>query len=225
MMKTVVVMVLSIFFSVSTWADIPLNELYGLRDSSKLKQYVKEEHNSDSTQTQKKLGIAWHNLAVLKTSKASKKAYKILKPLSESEPSDYEVLAYLGSSVTMRARDSWNVLTKISRTNKGLAMLDKAVAKDKKNIVIRLVRINNSLALPDFINRQDKAKKDLLFLVDLFQKENIGNADAKGEVYLKLGLLLKEEQKTEEAKEYLNKVIQIAADSTWAEQAKDALDS
>ena len=102
--------------------------------------------------------------------------------------------------------------------------MDKAVARDKENIVIRVVRINNSLALPEFMGREEGAGKDLLYLVALFERDkNAGNAAVRGEVYLKFGKMLKQQEKPEQAIAYLNKAIEAAPGSQWAQQAQNLL--
>ena len=224
-MKKLTILLICITIAVPVWAALPLIDLYGLRDTKKLEQLIEAEQVvADSPKAQKRLGIAWHNLAVLEKSGAAREAYEILKPLSEALPGDYVVLAYLGSAQTMKARDSWNVFTKISEANKGIALLDKAVAKERENIVIRIVRVNNSLALPEFMGRQERAEKDLFHLAMLFDSDkNAGNAAARGEVYLKLGEMLKRQDKLEQAEIYLNKAIDAAPGLQWAQQAQDAL--
>ena len=115
-----------------------------------------------------------------------------------------------------------NPVTKISEVNKGIALLDQALAKDQNNYVIRIVRINNSLSLPGFLGRANKAKLDLEFLVELF-KQIDAPADARGEVYLKLGRILVKENKKVEANIYFKQAIDADSNSEWSKQARIAI--
>ncbi len=222
-MKKIMVVFLSLAIAQLVQAEIPLIKLYGLREETALKQLINAEQSTAKTPVQqKRLGIAWHNLAVLEESGAAEKAFNILKPLRKELPKDYEVLAYLGSSQTMIARDSWNPVTKISYANKGITLLDKAVSKDKDNVVIRVIRMNNSLALPGFLGRSEKVKPDLEYSLKLFNTTEVP-AETSSEVYLKMGQLLLEQGEKEQAQAYFKKAIEIAPNSVWAQQARDAM--
>lgn len=222
-MNRVIIIFLMLGLSQTTWAEIPLTKLYGLREVTALEQLVNQETNTaDTPDEQKRLGIAWHNLAVLEQSGAAQKAYDILKPLAKTLPKDYEVLAYLGSAQTMVGRDSWNPISKISAVNKGIAQLDQALTKAQDNFVIRIVRVNNSLALPGFLGRAGKVKPDLEHLLNLF-KHTEAPIDVRAEVYFKMGQVLIEEDKRDEAKTYFKQTIKVDPTGEWAKQAQAAL--
>ncbi len=222
-MNRVIIIFLLLGLARISWAEIPLTQLYGLREVTALEQLISQEQNAKNTpDEQKRLGIAWHNLAVLEQSGAAQKAYDILKPLAKILPKDYEVLAYLGSAQTMVGRDSWNPISKISDVNKGIAQLDQAVSKAEDNYVIRLVRINNSMALPGFLGRGGKVKPDLEYLLNLY-KHVEAPIENRAEVYFKMGQVLVKEDKNEEAKTYFKQAIETAPSSEWAKQAKEAL--
>lgn len=223
-MKKIAFIVLSLCFTQLAWAVVPLDKLYGLREERALQQLIEQEEQQKvaSPEQLKRLGIAWHNLAVLEQSGAAKKAFALLSKLYETTPKDNEVLAYLGSAKTMVTRDSWNVMTKISEVNKGIALLDKAVANEKDNFVIRIVRINNSLALPSFLSQENKAKQDLIYLVALFKRVN-APPDVLGEVYYKLGQLLAKEGDSTQSAFYFKQTIQTAPQTDWAKLAQEAL--
>ncbi len=222
-MNRVIIIFLMLGLSQTTWAEIPLTKLYGLREATVLEQLINQEKNTANTpEEQKRLGIAWHNLAVLEQSGAAQKSYDILKPLAKTLPKDYEVLAYLGSAQTMVARDSWNPVSKISDVNKGIAQLDQAVSKAEDNYVIRLVRINNSMALPVFLGRGGKVKPDLEYLLNLYKHVEAPIED-RAEVYFKMGQILVKEDKNEEAKTYFKQAIVTAPNSEFAKQAQEAL--
>lgn len=133
----------------------------------------------------KKEAIALHDLAIEKVNtRASSKAFSLFKSLADTVADDYVLLAYLGSCLTMKARDSWNLLTKMSDLHQGIALLDNAVKLDSDNIEIRLIRINNSMELPSFTGRIKMAKDDLQYLASLFHKDQgMGDTDSRGEVF------------------------------------------
>jgi tetratricopeptide (TPR) repeat protein len=205
------------------FAKLPLADIYGLRDEKALQTLIAEEQNEPaSTEESKRLGIAWHNLAVLEKSGAAEKSFEILSPLHKTLPKDYEVLAYLGSAQTMIARDSWNVMTKISEANRGMALIDQAVNNDKDNYIIRLVRANNSMAVPKFFGRMDKAKEDLEYLVLLFKRETVPTI-LQSETYYLLGGVLNKQDNKAQAKVYWQQAIQAAPESVWAKKAQGEL--
>ncbi len=170
----------------------------------------------------KRLGIEWHNLAVEEQSGAAKKAVEILKPLVKKSSKDYEVLAYLGSSLMMVGRDSWNPLTKMTSVNKGIDLVDKAVVKDKDNITIRLVRIYSSLDLPDYLGRRSKIKPDFDYLIDLIQRKD-ASLDEKSEIYFLMGEFLMNEKDQIQSIDYLKQAIKNDPDSIWASKAQELI--
>src|SRR3989338_4393039 len=109
--------------TVSCYAEIELQQLYGLREKEALQNFVQKTENetganSSDTQKLKMLGIAYHNLATLKVRDASKKAVAYLQKARNLSPNDAEIQSYLGSATTMVGRDSWNVLAKLPNVNK-----------------------------------------------------------------------------------------------------------
>jgi tetratricopeptide (TPR) repeat protein len=222
-MKKIALLITWLCFTQLVRAELPLSELYGLREERALRQLIEQEQqDSASPERVKRLGIAWHNLAVLEQSGAANKAFALLSKLYETTPKDNEVLAYLGSAKIMVARDSWNFLSKISEVNKGIALLDKAVANEKDNVVIRIVRVNNSLALPGFLSREKKAKQDLNYLVELF-KHVEATPEELGEVYYKLGQLLAKASDNTQSAVYFKQTIQASPQTNWAKLAQEAL--
>ncbi len=213
-----IILLLSLCLSPNLWADDKLADVYGLREEQALKKLI----NDNKGKTDKQQGIAWHNMAVLEKSGAADKAFDILNALRKKHPKDYEILAYFGSAQTMVARDSWNFFTKTSNVNKGVALLDKAVAKDKDNPVIRLVRINNTLALPEFLNRIGKVKTDLNYLLKLFERIE-ARAVVQSETYYLMGQELRKNKKAKEAQGYLQQAVDVDPEGEWAKKAKAAL--
>lgn len=221
--KFIAIVFLWLGLSSLTRAEPSLIELYSIRDVNALEALIERESPlADTPEKNKRLGIAWHNLAAEEESGAAEKAVAILKPLVKQLPKDYEILGYLGSSQTMVGRDSWNPLTKMSSVNKGIAKIDKAILKNKDNITNRLIRIHTSLALPGFLGREDKIKPDLDYLVGLIDRKDT-SIEAQGEINFLMGQLLNNEDKKEEAKVYLEKSIQVDPRSQWAKNSKEII--
>lgn len=221
-----------IFWNMSAicFAQIELERLYGLRDEKELRGFIegfqqqKINVQFSDVEKLKMLGIAYHNLAVLKVKGASAQAVDCLQKAWSLSASDYETLAYLGSSMTMTARDSWNVLGKVSLANKGIKMIDDAVFHRPDSFVIRMVRARNSLDLPEFFSRTEVAKKDFLFLQGLFIKSNIPwDPAVEAEVFYELGMFFRRENNELTAKEYFQKAISTAPDSQWGKKSGEKL--
>ncbi len=210
---------------VASFGEVALKKIYGLRDKSRLQNVIAEaekamEQNPSDQHSLKVLGIAYHNLGVLKVSGAPKKAEEYLEKSKNASPDDYEVLVYLGSAKTMVARDSWNVFTKISNVNKGVNMIDSAVKKAPDNITLRIVRADNSLALPGSFNRIHFVKEDFLHSEKLIERASSEiDADTRAEVFYQLGMVYKSEGNMSLAKTYFRKAVAISPDSEWGKKA------
>jgi len=220
-----------IFLSISVpcYAEIELQQLYGLRDKESLQDFIQKTEKevgitSSDAQKIKMLGIAYHNLAIFKVKDASRKAVAYLQKADSLSPNNDEVRAYLGSATTMMGRDSWNVLTKIGAVNKGIKIIDDAVVRMPDNIVIRMVRANNSLDLPDLFKRKEIAKKDFQYLEMLVAKSSSNvEPDIKAEIFYQLGMFYRRENNDSMAKEYFKKAINASPDSQWGKKSGGSL--
>lgn len=223
--------IISITFSLFFFFTISHGEcnnidLYGLRDKNALLGILEEkkvalQNDSNNVETLKALGIIYHNLGILRIPHASQEAFIYLEKVNKLSPTDYEVLAYLGSTKTMIARDSWNPLTKMNYVNEGIRLLDRAVDRDPNNIIIRFVRINNSLSLPGLFKRKKVAKNDLFYLLELSrERRNDFTQEMLAEIYFHLGEIYKSEGESTKANDYFKRVVDIAPDSKWAKQTK-----
>lgn len=220
-----------IFLSISVpcYAEIELQQLYGLRETEALQNFVLKAENevridSSNIEKIKMLGIAYHNLATLKVKDASKRAVAYLQKTHSLSPNDDEVQVYLGSATTMVGRDSWNVLTKIGTAKKGIKLIDDAVARMPDSIVIRMVRANNSLDLPDFFKRKEIARKDFQQLEMLVTKSSTDiEPDIKAEIFYQFGMFYKRENNDLMAKEYFKKAINASPNSQWGKKSEGNL--
>ncbi|MCP4050984.1 MAG: hypothetical protein GY730_09800 [bacterium] len=120
-----------------------LEKLINDYDKNPSKEYQKSD-------ILKIIGIAWHNLGHLGQTGAGEKSFKYLEKASKLMSDDMEILAYMGSAETLKARDDWFPISKLMGVNSGASKIDKAIENDPDNVIVRLVRANNSLALPSF---------------------------------------------------------------------------
>ncbi len=186
-----------------------------------------KEHPQDPAAL-KLLGIAYHTLAAQKMNGATKKALECLEKAHALDPYDAETLAYLGSAMTMSARDSWNVVSKVSRVNKGLNMLDTAVGKSPSSLPLRMVRGSNAMALPSMFNRRDVALKDFLYVEGVLSKKGQWNEHEKNlasSIFYRIGMIYRAKGDTQHGREYLGKAAKTAPGSFWAGLAKKQLSS
>lgn len=93
---------------------------------------------------------------------------KALAPfLSETDP---EFDAWMGSAVIMQAIDAGTGMEKISLVEKGMTMLEEAVARGEGNLSCLYIRANTYLSLPEFYQDQrDQGLADLAYLVDALE--------------------------------------------------------
>nr|VFK63160.1 MAG: Tetratricopeptide repeat [Candidatus Kentron sp. UNK]VFK71381.1 MAG: Tetratricopeptide repeat [Candidatus Kentron sp. UNK] len=214
----------SLFAANTENLSLSIEKLAGTMDRQVLEQEIERLETTrgaiGEAEYRKRIGIAWHNLSALEVDDASGEADKWLGKASASSPSDYEVMAYYGSARTMVARDSWNVVTKVSSVNKGLALIDKAIRKAPDNVIVRMVRANNSLALPEFFERRPKAREDFGFLHARLDKLDI-SPETSAEICFKLGRILEEDGEREKAKALYEEARTIAPQSSWAKEAAE----
>ena len=195
-------------------------ELNKIADEAE-KVYVKNLKDKDNLT---KLGIAYHNLAVLEVKGASGKAAKYLREANKLYPEDALLLALLGSSTSMVGRDEWNIVTKMGKANEGFGFLDKAVTMAPDNVFIRIIRANNSMQIPASFGRQKIAKGDLLHIEGIIQKApKEVTVGLQTEVYYKLGNIFKSEKDLSTAKAYFKKAADLSPDSEWGKKAKKEL--
>ncbi|KIC07225.1 hypothetical protein RA19_24820 [Leisingera sp. ANG-M1] len=113
--------------------------------------------------------IALHNSAAAGDAKDLDAAVSMLEALSEADPENAEIVAYLGSAYAITAREGRNVVSKMRNTNKALRHLDQALEMEPDNFSVRMVRASVQRNLPPMFNRADDAVEDMVVLDRLFQ--------------------------------------------------------
>jgi tetratricopeptide (TPR) repeat protein len=204
----------------TAWAD----SVYELNDRAALDAYVSAAEKTPPVDATgwTYLGVAYHNLGIIHVGGAPEKAVDALKRATELAPGSCVAEAYLGSAKTMVARDSWNIIVKVSSVNRGAAMIDKAVRCAPDDPVVRLVRANNSLALPAFFKRRHYAYDDFAWLVDAAAAGKVSLTPRRlAEIHYRLGLLYREDGVADRAKHHFAEARAVAPGSEWAVKAAE----
>jgi tetratricopeptide (TPR) repeat protein len=148
------------------------------------------------------LGIVYYAAALKDSKSYANKAIQYLERAYPKRPEDAEVLCCLGSTYTLLAKDSSDLSSMTSNTNKGIGFMDKAIRMDPNNISVRLIRANNSKNLPKFLNRRSVAYEDFEYLTGLFEKKPGVSPSLKASVYRNLAALYKEDGDSAKARKY-----------------------
>ncbi len=226
-------LLMGLFFAVisssSSYGEIDGGRLLSIENKGELSKIADEaekvyEKNPKDKDNLTKLGIAYHNLAILEVKGASGKAAKYLREANKLYPEDALLLALLGSSTSMVGRDEWNIVTKMGKANEGFGFLDKAVTMAPDNVFIRMIRANNSLQIPKSFGRQKIAKGDLLHVEGIINRApKEVTVGLQTQVYYKLGNIFKSEKDSSTAKAYFKKAAELSPDSEWGKKAKKEL--
>jgi len=200
---------------------------YGVVDRSRLSAIVKDAKmqlasKADDAGWLKAAGIASHQLAWLKVDSAAQDAVEYLKRACELEPADAELLAYLGSSYAMLARDSSLTVSKVSNANKGLALLDRAVRRQPENLTVRIIRGSVAYELPPMFSREKTAQDDYLFVLKAQRAGAQVSPLRLSEIYFKLGQLAARRKQADVAGKFYALARSAAPGSVWADEARKA---
>jgi tetratricopeptide (TPR) repeat protein len=125
-----------------------------------------------------------------------------LEKWTKESPHDSLLLAYLGSTKTLRSRDAFPGPSKLRYLKEGLKAMDDAVEKDPTNLATRFIRGVNNYQLPAFINRRDNARVDFKILVTELSKPNTAvqlNAATKQAIFFYAGLAYQQSNESDQA--------------------------
>lgn len=112
--------------------------------------------------------IDLHNAARDGDGAATEKAVAAFEALVSADPDNAQVVAYLGSSYALTARDASAVVDKIRYTNRGLRFLDQAVTMAPADFSVRMIRGSVTANLPAMFGRADSTVEDFLALDQMF---------------------------------------------------------
>ncbi|HWK85365.1 MAG TPA: hypothetical protein VNS61_16695 [Caldimonas sp.] len=138
--------------------------------------------------------------------------------LHQAEPANPVLTAYAGASVALQARAALSPLKKMSLADDGLALVDKALAMltpahdapiergTPGSLEVRFVAANTFLGVPPFMNRGARGRKLLNEVLDspLFAKAPL---PFQGSVWLRAAELAAKEQRSDDARRYLNEIV------------------
>jgi hypothetical protein len=106
-----------------------------------------------------------HEKGVLGDAKEVKALMTDLEKWTKEQPDNTLLLAYLGSTYTLRSRDLFFGPNKYHYLKEGVNTMDAAVEKTPGNTAVRFVRAVNNINLPAFCNRRDVARTDFQVLL------------------------------------------------------------
>ena len=164
-------------------------------------------------------------------SAAIDKAADAFSALLRVEPDNPVLIAYAGAATSMRATTTWLPWKKMSYAEDGMAMIDKALAllAPAHNAVmqngrpgaleVRFVAATTFLAVPGFMNRGARGAKLLGEVLNnpLFAQAPLG---FQGAVWLRAAALAQAEKRPDDARKYLNEVINNKAPQADAARAQ-----
>ncbi|MCO5949859.1 hypothetical protein [Mucilaginibacter flavidus] len=76
------------------------------------------------------------------------------------------LVCYKGANEMIQAKYALNPIVKLTKFNKGKALLIKAIGRDTLNLEMRFIRYSIQSNLPAFLNYNDELDADKRFLVD-----------------------------------------------------------
>jgi len=108
---------------------------------------------------------ARHEKAVKGDTKETKSLTTDLEKWTKEQPTNYLLLAYLGSVYTLDSRDAWPGPGKLTYLRNGGKTLDAAVAAAPDNPAVRFVRAIDYFELPAIFGKRQTARDDFQLLV------------------------------------------------------------
>ena len=162
---------------------------------------------------------------------AVEKSADTFSALLKSEPGNPVLMAYSGASTAMLATTTFLPWKKMSYAEDGMALLDKALAlltaahdaplqhSTPAVLEVRFVAANTFLAVPGFMNRGARGAK---LLNEVLSSPLLANSprEFRGDVWLAGAALAVKEKRMDDARKYLNQVIQTGAPQIEAARAQ-----
>ncbi len=165
---------------------------------------------------------------------ANERAHQQFQQLVDQEPANPLYLAYLGSTFTLLGRAAWAPWTKMRLAEKGLALIDKALAllrpaHDTDTVrgvpvseEVRLTAASTFLAVPGFMNRTEPAR---LVLGDALASPAFAATPApvRAQLLTQQALLARRDGKAREEAEALRQAVAAWPDGATAAPAQQRL--
>lgn len=177
---------------------------------------------SDSWESRLAHALSLHSQGVDGDAEAVKECVTELKKLRNLVPDNNLIEAYFGSATALLGRDDPNPMDKMKHANKGLKILDRAVAREEDNIEIRILRFNVCYRLPEPIfQRGSTVVEDLSYLASRYEQDpGVFSKDYYWHVLYTLGLAQKVINKNQDAEATWHKLLSLEPDSKYIKLLK-----
>ena len=171
------------------------------------------------------------NTALAGNDAAIDKASDAFNALLAADPTNPVLMVYAGAATSMKAGATMLPWKKMAYADEGLAQVDKALAMltpasdapiqhgTSGTLEVKFTAANTFLALPGFMNRGARGAKMLneVLVSPLFPGSPLA---FKGTVWLRAAQLAIKEQRTDDAKKFLNEIVAQNAPQADAARAK-----
>ncbi|WP_430614468.1 hypothetical protein [Flavobacterium sp. JP2137] len=115
------------------------------------------------------LGVIRAHFKVANSSKEKAQAFYDLFDEQGSASALHE--AYRGAAITLRAKNSSDLLHKKKYATEGLTILEKSIAQEPKNVEMRLIRLSIQEHAPRILKYSSNIEEDRKMIVDGYKKE------------------------------------------------------
>jgi len=158
-----------------------------------------------------------HNEGLGGDTNAVWEAHSKFEKLRKDFPNQPIAAAFHGSIMTLIARDESSPTTRFQWANRGLELLDEAVASARTDIKIRMLRGSIAYRLPEqFFHRTETAIEDYLFLIDRELRDPGSiSKDTYEKLIYELGEAYHRIDRLQEAKICWSKLLKQTADSKY----------
>lgn len=176
--------------------------------------YVPTEHDQDSFESQYAHALDLHRQGVEGDAEAVRECVAAFKKLRNMQPDNNLIDAYFGSATSLLGRDENNPMERMKKANKGLKILDRAVAREPGNTEIRVLRFNVCYRLPEPIfQRGATVVEDLLYLIERYEEDpSLFSRDYYFHILYTLGMAYKNINQNEEAENTWRRLMALEPD-------------
>ena len=155
---------------------------------------------------------------------AVKWAEKYYREVLRLQPGHALALAKLGSTYTMKARDTFWPLTRLSLVKEGNRMMDEAVRKAPDDVSVRLARAENNRHMPGWLGREKIVQSDYAWLwAQVGQRPEAFLPPDRQDVALQYGRLLAKSKQAAAAREVWQKGEALDPSTPEAEKIRKEL--
>lgn len=178
--------------------------------------------NSEAWESRFSHALSLHQRGVDGDAAAVKECVDELGKLRSLVPDNNLIEAYYGSATALLGRDEPNLMEKMNHANKGLKILDKAVAREKDNTEIRILRFNVCYRLPEAIfQRGSTVAEDLAYLAGRYEQDpDVFSQDYYWHVLYTLGTAYKSINQEQQAEQVWYKLLSLDPDSKYKKLLK-----